>query len=287
VSEPSKAVLITGCSSGIGQATALRLARSGWTVYATARHVESLAPLREAGCHSLTLDVTDERSMRAAVDEIERTEGAVGVLVNNAGYSQSGAIETVPLDAVRRQFETNIFGLVGLTQLVLPKMRAQRWGKIVNVGSMGGRLSFPGAGHYHATKHALEAISDALRFELRGFGIDVILLEPGLITTEFGHAAVASMARTQAGASEGGEGPYARFNAAVGALTAGAYEGPMRVLGGGPDRVAKVIENVLGRRRAPARVAITPSAKLMIALHGLVGDRVWDAIMRRQFPQPE
>ena len=116
------------------------------------------------------------------------------MLINNAGYSQSGAIETVPMEAVRRQFETNVFGLVRLTQLVLPKMRAQRWGKIVNVGSMGGRLSFPGGGHYHATKHALEAISDALRFELRGFGIDVILLEPGLITTEFGEAATASMA---------------------------------------------------------------------------------------------
>ena len=116
------------------------------------------------------------------------------MLINNAGYSQSGAIETVPLEAVRRQFETNVFGLVRLTQLVLPKMRAQRWGKIVNVGSMGGRLSFPGGGHYHATKHALEAISDALRFELRGFGIDVILLEPGLITTEFGETATASMA---------------------------------------------------------------------------------------------
>jgi NAD(P)-dependent dehydrogenase (short-subunit alcohol dehydrogenase family) len=287
MSEPSKAVLITGCSSGIGEATALRLVRSGWTVYATARKLDSLTSLEQAGCHTLTLDVTDEQSMRAAVDEIEHAEGAVGVLINNAGYSQSGAIETVPLDAVRRQFETNIFGLVRLTQLVLPKMRAQHWGKIVNVGSMGGRLSFPGAGHYHATKHALEAISDALRFELRGFGIDVILLEPGLITTEFGHAAVASMAETHLGAADGGDEPYARFNAAVGAITEGAYEGPMRLLGGRPDRVAKVIEHLLVRRRAPARVTITPSAKLMITLHGLLKDRVWDSMMRRQIPQPE
>ena len=118
------------------------------------------------------------------------------MLINNAGYSQSGAIETVPLEAARRQFETNVFGLARLTQLVLPKMRDQRWGKIVNLGSMGGKLVFPGGGWYHATKHALEAISDALRFEVRGFGIDVILLEPGLITTEFGNAAVASMAST-------------------------------------------------------------------------------------------
>src|SRR3984893_17896850 len=171
MSGPSKAVLITGCSSGIGRATASRLAGSGWTVYASARRPETIADLRDAGCRTLALDVTDEESMRAAVDFVEQAEGAIGVLVNNAGYSQSGAIETVPLDAVRRQFETNVFGLVRLTQLVLAKMRDQRWGKIVNVGSMGGRLSFPGAGHYHATKHALEAIPDALRFESRGVGV--------------------------------------------------------------------------------------------------------------------
>ncbi len=283
----SKAVLITGCSSGIGRATALRLKGAGWTVYATARRLESIADLEQAGCRTLALDMTDEDSMRVAVDEVERTEGAVGVLINNAGYSQSGAIETVPLDAVRRQFETNVFGLVRLTQLVLPKMRAQKWGKIVNVGSMGGRLSFPGAGHYHATKHALEAISDALRFELRGFGIDVILLEPGLITTEFGEAATASMAEIQAQSTDNGEDPYAHFNATVGAVTKGAYEGPMRLLGGGPDRVAKVIEKTLRRGRPPARITITPSAKLAIASRRLFTDRAWDAAMRRQFPQPK
>ena len=282
MSAPSKAVLITGCSSGIGRATALRLAGAGWTVYATARRPETLAELAQAGCRTLALDVTDEQSMQAAVAEIERAEGAVGVLINNAGYSQSGAIETVPLDAVRRQFETNVFGLVRLTQLVLPKMRAQRWGKIVNVGSMGGRLSFPGGGHYHATKHALEAISDALRFELRGFGIDVILLEPGLITTEFGEAATASMADVELT----GEDPYAKFNATVGAVTKGAYEGPMKMLGGGPDRVAKVIERALKRRHPPARIKITPSAKVTIAMRRLTPDRLWDAAMRAQFPPP-
>ena len=161
MAERSEAVLITGCSSGIGRATALRLGRSGWTVYASARRPETLVDLAEAGCRTLALDVTDEQSMSAAVAGVEQAEGAVGVLINNAGYSQCGAIETVPMDAVRRQFETNYFGVVRLTQLVLGKMRAQRWGKIVNLGSMGGRLSFPGGGHYHATKHALEAISDA------------------------------------------------------------------------------------------------------------------------------
>jgi NAD(P)-dependent dehydrogenase (short-subunit alcohol dehydrogenase family) len=287
MAEPSKTVLITGCSSGIGRATALRLAGSGWNVYATARRPESIADLGDAGCHTLALDVTDEHSMRAAVATVEQAEGAVGVLVNNAGYSQSGAIETVPMEAVRRQFETNVFGLVSLTQLVLAKMRAQRWGKIVNLGSMGGRLTFPGGGHYHATKHALEAISDALRFEVRGFGIDVILLEPGLITTDFGEAATASMA--DVGASDAGEGdddPYAHFNATVGAVTAGAYDGPMRHLGAGPERVAKVIERAITRRRPPARITITPSAKLSIATRRLLSDRTWDAAMRAQFPRP-
>lgn len=283
MSEPSKAVLVTGCSSGIGRATALRLAGSGWKVYASARRPEKISQLRDAGCQTLALDVTDEQSMRAAVDSIEQAEGAIGVLVNNAGYSQSGAIETVPMEAVRRQFETNVFGLVRLTQLALGKMRAQGWGKIVNVGSMGGRLSFPGGGHYHATKHALEAISDALRFELRGFGIDVILLEPGLITTEFGEAATASIADT----TIAGDDPYAKFNATVGAVTKGAYDGPMRLLGGGPDRVAKTIERALKRRHPPARITVTPSAKLTIAIRRLLPDRAWDAAMRAQFPQPD
>ncbi len=216
-------------------------------MYASARRPETIAELQDAGARTLALDVTDEDSMRAAVATVEQAAGAVGVLINNAGYSQSGAIETVPMDAVRRQFETNVFGAVRLTQLVLAGMRAQRWGKIVNVGSMGGRLTFPGGGQYHATKYALEAISDALRFEVRGFGIDVILLEPGLITTEFGEAATASMA----GIDAAGDDPYATFNATVGAVTKGAYDGPMRHLGAGPERVAKV-DRAGDRAHAPA-----------------------------------
>ncbi|HEY1833587.1 MAG TPA: SDR family NAD(P)-dependent oxidoreductase [Solirubrobacteraceae bacterium] len=281
MSSPSKAVLITGCSTGIGRATAQRLAAGDWTVYATARRPESIADLEQAGCRTLALDVTDEASMKAAVDAVEANEGAVGVLINNAGYSQSGAIETVPMESVRRQFETNVFGVVRLTQLVLGNMRAQRWGKIVNVGSMGGRLTFPGGGHYHATKYALEALSDALRFEVKGFGIDVTLLEPGLIVTEFGEAASGAMASI-----EGDEGPYAAFNAAVGSITKGAYDGPMKLLGAGPEKVARTIERTIGRRRSPARITITPSAKLMIGTRKLLGDRAWDAAMGAQFPKP-
>src|ERR687883_1126468 len=152
MADVSKAVLITGCSTGIGRATAERLAQNGHTVYATARRPDSIADLEEKGCRTLALDVTDEESMSAAVREVEAAEGAVGVLVNNAGYSQSGAVESVPLDRVRAQCETNVFGLVRLCQLVLPGMRAQRWGRIVNLSSMGGNFTFPGGGAYHATK---------------------------------------------------------------------------------------------------------------------------------------
>src|SRR3954469_1484213 len=219
MSTPSRAVLITGCSSGIGRATAERLARGGYTVYATARKPESIADLEGAGCRTLALDVTDEGSMAAAVRTVEEAEGAVGVLVNNAGYSQSGAVESVPMEAVRRQFETNVFGLVRMCQLVLPKMREQRWGRIVNVSSMGGRLVFPGGGFYHGTKFAVEAISDALRFEVAGFGVDVSIIEPGLIRTSFGDTAAHGV-----GEATSSDGPYAEFNAAVAKSTQEAYE---------------------------------------------------------------
>jgi len=189
----SRVVLITGCSSGIGRTTAERLAEKGWTVYATARNVEAIAPLEARGCRLLPLDVTDEESMQRAVEEVERAEGAVGVLINNAGYSQSGAVEDVPMEKIRRQFETNVFGLVRMCQLVLPGMRRQGFGRLVNLSSMGGRLTFPGGGFYHATKYAVEAISDALRFEVRGFGVDVVVIEPGLIRTGFAETAVGSM----------------------------------------------------------------------------------------------
>src|SRR6184192_1677198 len=217
MADESKAVLITGCSTGIGRATAEHLAGRGHTVYATARRPESIADLAQQGCRTLALDVTDEESMRAAVAAVEEAEGAVGALVNNAGYSQSGAIEDVPMEQVRRQFETNVFGLIRMCQLVLPGMRREGSGRIVNLSSMGGKLVFPGGGVYHATKHAVEAISDALRFEVRGFGIGVSIIEPGLIKTEFGHAAVDSMEGVQTG-----DGAYARFNAEVAAKTAGA-----------------------------------------------------------------
>ena len=278
---PSEAVLITGCSSGIGYATAERLAADGWKVYATARKPETLSGLKEKGCETLPLDVTDEASMSAAVDTVIAAEGAVGVLVNNAGYSQSGAVESVPIDRIRRQFETNVFGLIRMCQLVLPGMREQRWGKIVNLGSMGGRLTFPGGGLYHATKYAVEAISDALRFEVRGFGVDVILIEPGLIVTKFGEMAKASVGESA------GDGPYEHFNRKVAELSEEAYKGPMAKLGAGPEAVANTIAGALKSGRPKARYAVTPSAHLLINQRRITPDRVWDLMMRTQFPTPK
>jgi short-subunit dehydrogenase len=220
--------------------------------------------------------------MQAAVRAVEEAHAAVGTLVNNAGYSQSGAVESVPLEDVRRQFETNVFGLVRMCQLVLPGMRAQGHGKIVNISSMGGRLVFPGGGFYHGTKYAVEAISDALRFEVRGFGVDVILIEPGLITTNFGEAAADSVA----GAVES-DGPYAKFNSVVAKATKEVYEkGPLRRLGGDADAVARVIEKAIAAKRPRLRYPVTASARLMLTQRALTPGRVWDAMMRAQFPQP-
>ena len=184
--------------------------------------------------------------MRAAVEAVVDEEGAVGALVNNAGYSQSGAIETVALDDVRRQFETNVFGLIRMCQLVLPGMRDQGWGRIVNISSMGANFTFPGGGVYHATKYAVEAISDALRFEVKGFGMDVVVIQPGLIRTEFGATAAGEV--RQRGRSLRG------LQRQRGEATQGVYEkGPLARFGGDPEDVAKAIEEAItARRRRPA-----------------------------------
>lgn len=275
----SKAVLITGCSTGIGRATALHLTRSGWNVYATARRVDSISDLADVGCHTLQLDVTDEASMREAVRRIEDVEGAVGVLVNNAGYGQSGALEEVAIEAARYQFEVNVFGAMALTQMVLPRMRDQRWGKVVNVGSMAGRLTLPGGGWYHATKHALESLSDALRFEVKGFGVDVVLIEPGMIATDFTTTTVGTINHSP-------DSPYREFNTRLAAVSEHMHTGPKRVIFGQPDSVAAAIEKALDSRRPRPRIPVTASAWLGLLYRRLLSDRAWDRLMRIQYPRP-
>lgn len=282
----SKAILITGCSSGIGKATALRLARGqethGWKVWATARNRDAIQDLEEAGCRTIALDVDHEGSMVRAVEEVERVEGAVGVLVNNAGYAQPGAIEAVPMDRVRKQFETNVFGLIRMTQLVLPRMREQRWGRIINLSSMGGRLTFPGLGYYHATKYAVEALSDALRFELRGFGIHVVIVEPGFIHSGFGDVGIAKMME-----GNGGLDVYDGFHSSLVRGTKEFYEkGIMARMAGTPEDVAATVERAIRRERPRPRYTVTTSATVLLAQRKWLGDRAWDAMMRSNFPSP-
>ena len=247
-------------------------------MYATARRPESIADLEADGCRTLQLDVNDDASMTAAVRAVEAAHGAVGALVNNAGYGQEGAFEDTSMDEVRRQFETNVFGLVRMCQLVLPKMREQRSGRIVNVSSVGGKVTFPGGAFYHATKHAVEALSDVLRFEVAGFGIKVSIVEPGLIKTAFGDTATASIAASSV---------YSDFNAAVAKRVEGAYEGLMGRMAAGPESVAKAIEHAVASRRPRTRYRVTAGARVVLTSRKLLPDRAYDLMMRTQFPQPK
>ena len=280
----TNAVLITGCSSGIGRAAALRLARGsarhGWTVWASARQRDALGELEAAGCRTVALDVDDEASIERVVRQIEDAHGSVAALVNNAGFAQAGAVEAVPMARVRRQFETNVFGLVRLTQLVLPGMRARRAGRIVNISSMGGKLVFPGAGYYHATKYAVEAISDALRFEVRGFGVDVVLIEPGLIRSRFAEAMVGHIVPDD-------DGPYRAFHDTIAQATRDLEKQKlMSTLIGSPDDVARAIERAITTKRPRARYTVSPSARLFLTQRALLSDRLWDGLLRMSFPSP-
>ncbi len=273
----SPAVLITGCSSGIGRATASALARStGHVVYATARKLEAVADLERQGCRVLRLDVTDEDSMTAAVAAVEREHGAVAALVNNAGYGEYGPVEEVQLERVRAQFETNVFGLARMCQLVLPAMRAAGRGRIVNISSMGGRFTFPAGGYYHASKYAVEAISDALRFEVRPFGLFVSIIEPGLIQTGFGTTAAHTL-----GAGDRAGGPYAALTRTVDESMAQSYTNKM--MAAPAEAVAATVAKAVTARRPRSRYVVTPVARSLITMRRTLPDRAWDGFLRLQF----
>jgi NAD(P)-dependent dehydrogenase (short-subunit alcohol dehydrogenase family) len=278
-SSPSTAAIVTGCSSGIGRAVALRLHAAGYAVYATARHPKVLADLGDEGMETMALDVTDEASMVAAVARVVGDHGAVGVLVNNAGYALQGAVEETSIDEVRRQFETNVFGLVRLTQLVLPGMRAQGWGRVVNVGSMGGRFTFPGGGFYHASKHAVEAVSDALRLEVAPFGVRVSLVQPGPVQSGFGGTAIDTI--------EGSGGAYADFNRDLGQRYEASYGDGMTELNISVDDVAKVVLRAVASDHPRSRYAVGVLAKTLITTRRLVPDPVWDRIIKATWPTPK
>src|SRR6478735_5752676 len=211
----TRVALVTGASSGIGEETARLLQEAGFTTYAVARRVERMQALADAGVTTFAMDVTDDASVVAGVGRIVEEHGRVHVLVNNAGYGSYGAVEDVPIEEARRQFEVNVFGLARLTQLVLPQMRAQRDGYLVNVSSMGGRIWEPLGSWYHASKFAVEGLSDSLRVEVAEFGIKVVIIEPGSIRSEWSAIAADQLEATSAST------PYARQAKVVGAVLRG------------------------------------------------------------------
>jgi NAD(P)-dependent dehydrogenase (short-subunit alcohol dehydrogenase family) len=277
----SRAVLISGCSSGIGRATAIRLHRAGLPVYATARRPETLDALTAEGITTLALDVTDEESMTIAVKRVIDDHGAVGVLVNNAGSGVYGSVEDVPLERARASFEANVFGLVRLTQLVLPGMREQGYGRIVNMSSILGRFSPPGGGLYHATKHAVEAYSDSLRLEVAGYGVRVSLIEAATVRTEFFSNSINQFA--------GPPGtPYADFyttlatwaiEVAQGNLTAGRFAVP-------PEKIAATIERAVLAARPRSRYVVGILGRGALMMRRCLPDPMFDRFVRKQFPAP-
>lgn len=271
----SSAILVTGCSSGIGRATVLALLREGANVWASARRVETLNELVAKGAHAVELDVTDENSRLRAVKAVEAEHGSVGTLINNAGYAQGGPLEEVPLELVRRQFETNLFGTLRMCQLVLPGMRAQGSGRIINMGSAAGLISSPGASVYAMTKWALENLSDSLRYEVRGFGVRVVLMEPGGVLTNFPSVEMASWPQT--------DGPYTKFRHNARTQLQRFFHEGSRVVSK-PDHVASAIVNAVMAERPKARYKIGVAPRLMPLLYRGLPSRWWDGFMARQFP---
>jgi len=266
-----KTVLITGASSGIGKETARALLNEGYTVYAAARRVEQMKDLEKIGATIFPLDVTDEASIIASVNSILEKEDSIDLLINNAGYGSYGAIEDVPIDEARRQFEVNIFGLARLTQLVLPKMRENRYGKIVNISSMGGKIYTPFGGWYHATKHALEGFSDALRLEAASFNIDVIIIEPGGIATEWGAIAADHLKQTS------GKGAYAEAANKVADGMAGRYASNQLSQ---PSLIAETIVKAIQAQKPKTRYAIGFMARPLIFLRKTLSDRMFDRLLK-------
>jgi NAD(P)-dependent dehydrogenase (short-subunit alcohol dehydrogenase family) len=266
----TKAALVTGASSGIGEETVKGLLQAGYTVYAGARRVDRMKKLEAAGARLLSLDVTDDASMTSAVETTLRDSGRIDVLVNNAGYGSYGSLEEVPLAEARRQFDVNIFGLARLTQLVLPTMRAQRSGRIVNVSSIGGKIGEPFGAWYHATKFAVEGLSDSLRMELRQFGIDVIVIQPGAITTEWNAIARDGLIKYS------GDGAYGGAARAHANFLKSADQGR---LPSPPIVVANTIVKAVQARTPKTRYATGGGAKLVLFLRRVLSDRAFDSVM--------
>jgi NAD(P)-dependent dehydrogenase (short-subunit alcohol dehydrogenase family) len=262
--------LVTGASSGMGKIIAKQLIKDGYDVIVAARRVENMQELKSLGAHPVSLDVSDEASIIAAHAHIEAKFGGVDVLVNNAGFGLYGAVEDVPMSEVRYQFEVNLFGMGRLIQLFTPYMRQQRAGKIVNIASMGGKIYTPLGAWYHATKHAVEGLSDGLRLELQPFGIDVIVIEPGIILTDFGAVLEGPLQKFS------GKGAYAELAAKVARGTTETYA---KGDGSAPQVVADAVSQALKARRPKTRYAVGKYAKLLMGIRKWLGDRMYDRVI--------
>ena len=268
----SKSVaLVTGASSGIGRATAQRLAALGFTVHAAARRVERMSDLADHGIHVESLDVTDDGSMVTVVDKIVSEHGRIDILVNNAGYGSYGAVEDVPIAEARRQFDVNVFGLARLTQLVLPHMRAQRDGYIVNISSMGGKIWEPLGGWYHAAKFAVEGLSDCLRAEVAEFGIKVVVVEPGSITSEWATISADNLEAISA------DTPY-RGQAKL--IARGLRKSDTSFLASEPEVVAEAIGKAVQRTKPRTRYPVGGGARTFLFAHRVLTDRGFDRFIR-------
>ena len=266
-----KIILVTGASSGIGFDAARSLAQKGHRVYGAARRVEKMEPLRAYGVIPLRMDVTDEASMEAGVRSILEAEGRIDVLVNNAGYGSFGAIENVPIEEARRQLEVNVFGLARLTQLVLPSMRAQQAGRIIDIASVAGKMNLYFGGWYHVSKFAVESLSDALRIELKPFGIDVSIIEPGGIHTDWGVIAADHLRDSSKGT------PYEKEALRESETLRKAYTGNYLSK---PSVVTRAICKAALSRRPRARDRVGFGATTLVFFHAILPDRWWDALAR-------
>jgi NAD(P)-dependent dehydrogenase (short-subunit alcohol dehydrogenase family) len=267
----TKVILVTGASSGIGYDAAGAFARQGHRVYAAARRVERMEPLKALGVVPLRMDVTDEASLEAGVRTVLEAEGRIDALVNNAGYGYFGAIENVPLEEARRQLAVNVFGLARLCQLVIPSMREQGSGRIVNISSVAGKTVLYFGGWYHVSKFSVEALSDALRMELKPFGIDVSMIEPGGIKTNWGIIAADHLAESSKGT------PYEAEGLRESETIRKAYS--MRLLSN-PSVVTRAISKAVNSRRPRARYRVGFGAGTLLFLHAILPTRWWDALFR-------
>ncbi|MBR6847849.1 MAG: oxidoreductase [Bacteroidales bacterium] len=267
-----KVILLTGASSGIGYDTATRLARQGHKVYGAARRIDKMLPLKELGVIPIKMDVTDDASMIAGVNAVMEAEGRIDVLVNNAGYGYFGAIENVSMEEARKQLEVNVFGLARLTQLVIPHMRQQGSGRIVNLASIAGKLALYFGGWYHVSKFAVEGFSDALRMELKPFGIDVVIIEPGGIRTEWGVIAADHLAESSKGT--------VYEQAALNEANAMKYTYTRAKLLSNPSVIAKAICKGVNRRHPKARYRTGMGSHSLVFLHWLLPSKWWDGLMR-------